>query len=98
METLVSGCQNLLVSNQVSQLRVLGVHVRSCVCSVQPSCMTVFCVGVPLQERGHKDQNLLTLLGKCQYCSKLLAHTYIYVCTNVCVRASVCSVCTHADV
>ena len=66
IKTLVSGCQNLLVSNQVSQLRVLGVYIRSCVCCVQPSYTTVSCVGGPLQERGHKDQNLLTLLGKCQ--------------------------------
>ena len=40
--------------------------LHSYVCCVQPSYTTVSCVGVPLQERGHKDQNLLTLLGKCQ--------------------------------
>ena len=37
-----------------------------CVVYSQVTYTTVSCVGVSLQERGHKDQNLLTLLGKCQ--------------------------------
>lgn len=72
-ETSVTGCQNRSVSDQVSQLRLITVYVHTVgMCYVQQGYMAASNLVVLVQERGRKDQNLLTLLGKCKECSELL--------------------------
>ena len=76
-------------SRNVSMFSMFSGWYPRTVCCVQPGYMAAANVMLPVQERDHKNQNLLTLLGKCKECSELLSHllTFViilYLCAHLC--------------
>ena len=106
MEFTVLGCQpkNICVfshafrlvhhSRNVSMFSMFSGWYPRTVCCVQPGYMAASNVMLPVQERDHKNQNLLTLLGKCKECSELLSHLLTFV-ILLYLCACLCTLCVY---